>query len=64
MLSALSGGRAVRETRTRARGAGRGSRRAGPAPRTASAARARRLGRERHVCGRAGELAAEPSYQE
>lgn len=64
MLSALSGGRAGRGTRTRARGACRGSRPAGPAPRTASAAPARRPGRERLACGRAGEVAAEPSYPE
>lgn len=58
---------ATRETRTRARGAGRGSRRAGPASPTAFAVPAAptgRLGRERRVCGRAGELAAEPSYPE
>ena len=64
MLSALSGGRATRETRTRAVCAGWGS---GPALRTASTvsvAPTGRLGRERRVCGRAGELAAEPSYPE
>lgn len=58
---------ATRETRTRARGAGRGSRRAGPASRTALAVPAAptgRPGRERRVCGRAGEFAAEPSYPE
>lgn len=64
MLSALSGGRAARETRTPAGGAGRGSRRAGLAPQTASTVPAGRLERDRHVCGRAGELAAEPSYSE
>lgn len=67
MLSALSGGQATRETRTRAVGAGRGSRRAGLTPGMASVvsvAPTGRLGRERHVCGRAGELAAEPSYPE
>lgn len=67
MLSALSGGRTVRETRTRARGAGRGSRWAGPRPPTASAAPTapvRRWEGEAYVCGRAGEFAAEPSYRE
>lgn len=64
MLSALSGGPAARETRTPAGGADRGSRRAGPASRTASTVPAGRLGRGKHVCGRAGELAAEPSYPE
>lgn len=64
MLSALSGGRAARETRARPGGAGRGSRRAGPAPPPAfpvPAAPTGRPGKERHVCGRAGEFAAEPS---
>lgn len=66
MLSALSGGRAARETRTRA-GTRPGPRRAGPAPLTAftvPAAPTGRPGGERRVCGRAGELAAEPSYPE
>lgn len=64
MLSALSGGRALRETRSSARGAGRGSRRAGPEHPTASAAPARRWeGRGMCVVG-AGEFAAEPSYRE
>lgn len=38
MLSALSGGRAVHETRTLSRGTGQGSLRAGPEPRMASTA--------------------------